>query len=410
MSQLIVLLPHQAADPYAFVTSTDGQRPGRAGHTSAELLPAGGRGVDVVAVVPASRLSWHPATLPRGLGPRSPRLHTVLSGLLEEQLLQDPGTLHLALAPEPAPDGRWWVAACDRHWLAEQLQALETAGRAAARVVPELAPRAGPPLVLATGQPEDAWLLASGGRVEGVLALPLSAAALALLPSALPATDEATEAPPWTLQAEPAVVATSEQLLGRPVALLAPAQRLLAAAQSPWNLAQGPFARGGAAGWLKRLARGWRQLLHAPQWRALRWGVLALVLVQVIGLNLWQHRTQQDLAARRAQLHDTLTHTFDSVRVVVDAPVQMAREVDRLRQQTGALSAGDLESMLTAWARAAGSRPPAEALEFTPGRLSLQGLDLPEQERRQLQERLHQDGYRLQADEHGMHLRLETQP
>jgi general secretion pathway protein L len=66
------------------------------------------------------------------------------------------------------------------------------------------------------------------------------------------------------------------------------------------------------------------------------------------------------------QVRSALTSTFPkSVKVVVDAPLQMEREVAALRQATGAASGRDLESMLAALAAAApAGLAPTMALNF----------------------------------------------
>jgi general secretion pathway protein N len=51
-------------------------------------------------------------------------------------------------------------------------------------------------------------------------------------------------------------------------------------------------------------------------------------------------------------VRDTLRATFPQVRVIVDAPVQMEREVAALRQQTGTPSTRDLDALLAALAAA----------------------------------------------------------
>ncbi|MCK9516277.1 MAG: type II secretion system protein GspL [Ottowia sp.] len=409
MSLLVILLPAVASGHYLYTTSSDGQRPGQTGQATLDLLPRAGRGVEVVAVVPARLLSWHKALLPRGTRARSPRLHAILAGLLEDGLLQDPQDVHFALGPEPAADGRQWIATCSRTWLAAQLQALAQVGRPAARIAPAIWPHAGATQATVVGQPGDAWLLASGQAIaNGALALPLTPQALMLVQPPDTGSEAAGSAP--RLAAEPAVAEAAEQLLGAAVALVAPAQRLLDASQSPWNLAQGAFSRGGAAGLAKRLARGWRHLLHAPQWRPLRWGLVLLVVVQLLGLNLWRQQVRADLAARRAQIDAALTRSFPQVPVVVDAPVQMEREVAVLRRQTGALSAGDLEPMLDALAQAQDASLVPAALEFTPGQLRLDGVQLRAQAVADLQARLRQQGYALQASDTTLTLRLETVP
>lgn len=396
MSLLIIALPPgpaAATGSYAWVTSVDGHTPGAHGDAAAALLPPAGRGVEIVACVPAARLSWHQVELPRGLGPRSPRLRAALAGLLEERLLDDPDQLHFALQPHPAVDGRTWVAACRRDWLDAHLEVLAAAGYAVARVVPELAPTDGAPQLMVTGEPGRAQLLASGAGIPGGMqALPLDTGALALLRTSL---DPAAAA---TLEAEPAVAVVAEQVLGGAPALLAPAERLLRTSASNWNLAQGELARTGATWAARRAGASWRDFLHAPRWRPARWGLVVLVLAQLLGLNLWAWRTQGALQAQRTEISAMLTETFPQVRVVVDPPVQMERELATLRQGAGTLSPRDLEPMLAAYGRVAPAGQAPAMLEFTSGELRLKGLDWPADVQAQARATLRPLGYRLQVE------------
>ena len=396
MSLLVLALPPSPAGPsvgYAWVRSVDGLAPTDHGEAAPALLPTAGRGVEVIARVPAAGLSWHRVELPRGIGPRSPRLRATLVGLLEERLLDEPEALHLALDAQAGNGGGpAWVAVCARRWLDGHLQALEHAGHPVARIVPELWPHAGPLQLTATGEPERAQLLASGTGVPGgAQALPLSPATLALLRPT--GANDALQA-----QAEPAVAALAEQLLGQPTALISPAQRLLQASAAPWDLAQGELARTGAAWASRRAGAAWRDLLHAPRWRPARWGVAALLLAQLLGLNLWAWQTQRELDARRADVRAALTRAFPQVRVVVDAPVQMAREVAALRQGTGAIAPPDLEPLLAAYAHIARPDAAPTALEFSTGTLRLQGLAWPAETLAQAQTALRPLGYRLQTE------------
>lgn len=408
MSLLVIALPAAPAGPsarYAWVASVDGQAVQRHGEASAALLPAAGRGVEVVARVPAGCLSWHRVTLPRGIGARSPRLRATLAGLLEERLLDEPDALHFALDPRARAGEPAWVAVCARAWLEGHLQALERAARTVSRVVPELSPDAGPLRLAAIGEPGQAQLLLSGAAVPGgAQLLPLAASALALLPR-----DRAAGAD-VQLEAEPAVASVTEQLLGQPLALVAPAERLLRASNSPWDLAQGELARSGVA----RLSRGataaWRALLHAPHWRPARWGIALLLLSQLAGLNLLAWRTHEELQARRADLRATLTRTFPQVKVVVDAPVQMAREVALLRSGTGTAAPRDLEPMLAAYARVASADALPTALEYGAGELRLRGLQWPADTLARAQAALRPLGYRVQADADGIVMRVEPMP
>lgn len=404
MSLLVIALPPGPPATYAFATSADGQGLQQHGSAAPALLPVGRRGVEVVAVVPAAQLSWQQVQLPRGVGPGSPRLRSVLDGLLEEQLLDDVQTLHLAVAPDAQGGAITWVAVCDRAWLAAHLAALDAVERPATRIVPESRPRGSGPLrLILTGEPEHAQLLASGPGVPGgVLALPFGPGALALLP--------AHDQGPVELLAEPAVAALAEQTFGGNVAVQSPAQRLLAASRGQWDLAQFDLARTGRARAAKRLAALWRELVHAPRWRPVRWGVGLLVLVNLFGLNLLAWRTQQDLAARQAANRALFTGTFPEVKVVVDAPAQMGRELTRLRQATGAASARDLEPMLQALGQLAGAHKAPAAIEFTAGELRLRGMQLAASELESANQRLRPLGYQLRTDGDAAVLRQEGAP
>jgi general secretion pathway protein L len=400
MSLLLVALPPGMPGEYPYAVSRDGLAVAGHGVAAPALLPPAERGVEVVAIAPARLLSWHSVTLPKGVGPGSPRLAAVLAGLLEERLLDEPEQLHFALAPGARAGEPARVAVCDQAWLTAHLKALEATGRPAARIVPEAQPRAGEaPQVLVTGAPDCAELILTGGALAGVQTLPLpgdgETAALPALISGILGT--AADTP--ELLAEPAVAQQAESLLQRPAQLVTPAQRWLAASRSSWDLAQMALAQSGRARAARRLAAWWREGLYAPLWRPARWGLLLLILLNLIGLNARAWHEKNDLLARRAQIAAALTAAFPQVKVIVDAPAQMAREVRQLRQLAGSASPRDLEPMLAAWAGvsdAAALAAPA-AIEYSPGQLRLTGVKLTADQATQANERLRPQGYRLET-------------
>lgn len=355
MSSLLVVLPPEApsgSSEYLFALTADGRSLARSGQAAAALLPAAsGAGGQVVAVVPAAALSWHRIDWPRGVAAGSQRLRTVLEGLLEEQLLDEPEALHFAMEPETRAGMGVWVAACDRAWLRGHVQALEAAGRAPERIVPEAAPE-GPTALIVTNEAGLPWLTLRSA--SGVQRLPLSAEALSLLPPLEGDT---------LLLAEPAVSAQAESLLQRPAVLQTPAQRWVQAAHSAWDLAQFDLTRSGSGQWLTRLATALGTFWRAPAWRPARWAGLALVLAHLVGLNAWAWQERQSLQAQRAEMQNLLTRTFPQVKLVIDAPLQMERELAALRQATGAPSPADMESLLAAWSQATGGAP-VQALEY----------------------------------------------
>ncbi|MBH1965230.1 MAG: general secretion pathway protein GspL [Comamonadaceae bacterium] len=406
MSLLLISLPAGPPGNYDFATSRDGQGLDAHGSATAGLLPPAGRGVEVVAMVPPALLSWHRVQLPKGIGPGSPRLRATLAGLLEEHLLDDADQLHFSLEPGAGGASSAWVAVCNRPWLSAHMQALDAAGRTVNRIVPELSPRTGPLRLIVAGVPERAQLLISGDAVPGgVQALPLGPGSLSLLPQ--PADNEADET---ELLTEPAVAALAEQTLGRQVTIQQAPERMLAATRSSWDLAQFDFSQGGRARAAKRAGAVWRDLIYAPAWRPARWGVALLLLAQIVGINWLAWQTRADLAARRSQIDTALTQTFPQVKVVVDAPVQMAREVAALRQASGAFSSRDLEPALSAFALVAPAGSAPSAIEFAAGELRARGVQMEASALSEANQKLRPLGYQMQTETNAVVLRPEGAP
>ena len=351
MPTLILQLPLPTgteAPAYDYVLSPDGQQAGSHGHAVAAMLPAqGARHLEVVAVLPVQALSWHRLTLPervlRGMlsGRTEPaRIRSVLSGALEERLLDEPDQLHFAVfAATPLDAGdtsNAWVAVCDRNWLQNNLQALEATGYTVNRIAPECSPAdTGSENLLVRGDAHAAHMVWCSRH--GVTQLPLPAG-LSRLPDpvALP------------VLAEPAALALAGKYFGNGVQAQTLTQRLLAAAQSPWNLAQLELSASPGNRLFKQTAALGQQLLHGPQWRPVRWGLVALLAVQIVALNVsaWQKRAQ--LASQRSAIQAVLQQTFPEVQLVINAPLQMQRALDDLARARGAGAEVDLGRVVAA--------------------------------------------------------------
>lgn len=425
MSTLILYLPPARPGPateYSYTLTADGHTALRHATAPASLLPKPARpGGEVVAVVPARALSWQTVQLPPGLsvgtGQQTPRLRSALEGLLEDRLLDDAAQLHFALQPGARAGEPIWVAVCDRAWLGENLRALEAAGRHVARVVPEFAPgptASGRPELCALGTPEDACVVLTGhGARQGVAVLPLSDTAVALARAGLPpqqaAGGEATD-DTLVVRAEPAVAALAEHTLGQRVALHTASQRALEAARGDWDLAQFDLASTGRIRAMRQAGSVANALINAPQWRAARWGAGLLVLAHLAGLNAWAWQERQALAAKQAAVRSALTQAFPKVQVVVDAPVQMERELAQLRQAAGSVAPRDLEPLLAAAGSALPDGQQPTGIEYTPGELRLRGIALAPEGQSALEARLQAAGYRLQLDDGSLLLRAEGTP
>ncbi|WP_395058703.1 type II secretion system protein GspL [Polaromonas sp.] len=390
MITLVVYLPLTAAEStpaYDYALTTDSHTVSDHACVPLALLPMAARSGEVVAVVPVTLLSWHSVDLPKGIGIGSARLRPVLEGLLEDRLLDDAAQIHLAVAPAAsAANGRVWVAASNKTWLRRHLQALEAAGRRVGRVVPEFAPDIGPLRLHAISCASLPQLIMVGGGAKGVSRLPLAPAALALLPAASDDDD-------FLAFAEPAVAELAEQLLQRKVGLVTRPQRWLEAARSPWDLAQSDLASSGRSRTVKRLTGLGRGLLQTPAGRPVRWGLVLLLVVNLVGLNVWSWQVQHTLQTRRAGLAATLTQTFPQVKLVVDAPLQMERELAVLRQASGATTSRDLESILAALVSVARADLSLGAIEFMAGEARFKGLQLQVPEASEMVEKLLRLGY-----------------
>lgn len=361
------------------------------GQAAAALLPRADRRVLVLA---AADVAWHRIEVPKA---PPARLRAALAGVLEEQLLDDADALHLALAEGSGAGRGGWVAVTDRARLAAALAALEGAGSGGAgidRVVAALEPTAeGTPR---RGHFHGAAAAGAGSGADGdtaglrlALAGPDGVAELGLGGTLARALIGDPAAGIWT--ATPAAAAAAERWLGAPVSVLAESAALVAVAERGSNLRQfelAPRHRGTRA-----LREGWR-VLASPAWRPVRWGLVALLGVQLLGLNAHAWQQRQQIAERKAEMVALLKQAHPGVPAVLDAPLQMQRETEQLRGRAGRAGPGDFEALLAAaaaaWPDGVG---PAPMLRFEPGRLTLAVPGWGDAQWQQFQQRLRAGGH-----------------
>jgi general secretion pathway protein L len=369
MSTLVIQIPPRprlrarsvaAVDPdslsatqYHYAISPDGVALQSHGFCAAALLPKA-----VVAVLSDEDVSWHRINLPKA---PAARLQSALVGVLEEALLEDADTVHLALEPEAIAGAPTWVAACDHAWLSGELATLEKSLVFVDRVVPMSWPDEPARGHFSTYdvefQTHPAHNNAQGtflswAHPEGVAVLNLQGnLARGMVPTPQPSSAH------WS--ASPNAVETAEAWLGFPVAVMAWPQRALQATRSLWNLRQ--FG-------LRDL---WRQFLK-PEWRPVRWGLVGLAALELIGLNLWALQQRSTLSARKATMVSVLQTAHPQERQVLDAPLQMQRATDALKTAAGKPTESDLETILQLTASAwPADRPPVDNLRFESGKLTL---------------------------------------
>ncbi|MFN9708041.1 MAG: type II secretion system protein GspL [Burkholderiales bacterium] len=389
-----------AVKEYNYALTANGTDLTGQGCCTAALLP---KADAVVAVLADADVSWHRITLPKA---PAAKLSAALIGVLEESVLDDAENTLLAVAPLAVPGQPTWIAALHLPWLRSELAALEQANVFVDRVVPSMWPDD-----LASGHfsenPDstehlggDALTL-SWSHVDGVAVFALDGSlARHLVPRPAPPGTR------WT--ATPGVAQAAERWLGMPVQVMPAPFRLLQASRTLWNLRQFSLARQSRG--LRAAQDFYRQFLM-PHWRPVRWGLISLALIQMLGLNLWAWRQQAKIKELQAALTQTLKAAFPQVQVVLDAPLQMQRELQTLRTIAGQPSEEDFEPALQAAASAWPlGRPPVEHLQYKEGRLSLAALGWTDAQREQFRNALIRQGWRVEASETQMILSRSSGP
>ncbi|SAK40109.1 type II secretion system protein L [Caballeronia fortuita] len=390
MSTLIVLLPPR--DPAVrseewhlpdlpFLLLDKRGEPQRAGRAALGLLPRASATVLIVAARDTLLLA---ASLPPLKGPR---LRQALPNVVEDQLIQDPQTCHIAVDPVELADGKRVVGVIDRGWFRFVVGAFSGAGHRNVKAVPAMrclpmpatapvddeateAPPApfiagllghvvptAPALIgemaapspAALGAPRVEIAIARGERAalgEG-LALPADSieATLAALAGDHPATlyslvDLPGDEPRLSGSRNAAAAVAGAQ----PISFEALARNALACR---FDLCQFEFA---AQPW--RLDRATVRRLRVPI--AL---VAASIIVSIIGVNVQWLQLARQRDAISTQETFLLLEAFPKTTTVLDAPDQMTRNLDRLRVASGELSPSDFLSLADGLARSLGPVP-----------------------------------------------------
>jgi general secretion pathway protein L len=352
--------------------------------------PPAPSGVEVVLVIPPTDISWHAVSVPK-VNPA--KRQALLQGLLEEHLLTEPSLMQLSIAPWPADEaGRVWVSAFLREPVLHALQSLQQHGLLVSSLGPAWAPSAQPlawaherdgqacvsfsgpmgvlhaPLPMA-GQTQRPWL-STADRVQGYA----SPGVLGLAESSLPDIAWQPQAPPGVFQRQRA---------------------------QPWSLLPPGTILPGQRGFWGRLSTAIRQLMRAPQWAPLRWGLAGLLLVQALGwqLHVWQQ--QRQWAQLQQDTRALVTQAFPHIPLVLAPVQQMEREIERLQASAGQAAPQGLEAVLDLLGRVSGPQPPLQAIDYQNGQLQLTHAALSTAQRTAWERQLSSAGWALTTTPQG---------
>jgi general secretion pathway protein L len=131
-----------------------------------------------------------------------------------------------------------------------------------------------------------------------------------------------------------------------------------------------------------------------------RFGLAALVGLHILGLNIYAWQQRQALVAKKSAMTELLKSAHPGVRAVLDAPLQMQRETERLRTAAGRPGDSDIEALMgaaaSAWPDGMG---PAQTLRFENNRLTVTAPGFAEAQLAQFRDRLRGLGFAVELSE-----------
>jgi general secretion pathway protein L len=329
----------------------------RADATAPEEIP---RAEDVELVLPAARVLFARLALPR-VG--SATLRDLLPYAVEDRLLADPAHIH-AVAGRTDARGETLVAVIDREWLRGMLHVARAAGLRPARAYCESALAAGPGTDwnLVVGDVRGLLVDDAGAGVAFDRA-PGAAAPLALRI----ALDEAS-----ARNARPALihVHTEGDAVHPDLARWGAEAGVAMQPGTRWEaLAQGAPAPGAidllTQDFAARSAR--LEALRIPRAAFVLAAAIAVVQLGSDAIETWRLKRERDDLAARAEA--IFRATFPEAKVVVDARLQMERNLASLRRSRGLAAGDDFLARLTGAAR--DGAVPVRAIDYANGELKI---------------------------------------
>lgn len=327
-----------------------------------DLLASMPKGYECLAILAADRVLCTAAKLPPG----SRRLwQAALPFVAEEHTLPDPEDNHVVPGPLLA-DGRIMLAVVDKAWLKRIVDSCRTAKLSVRRAVPEtFLPALAP----------QTWVLVWDGS-NGFIRTG-SASGMAL------DSGDANSAP---LALNMLLHATQESLPKKIIVRFSQSATQSQHTLPQWDGLPVPLATGPAWDWRREpVADGTLNLLwgdFAPRakfrewWPHLRPAVLillALLAVESIGTNLEWAMLAREKNNLAGEMERTFRATFGADSALVNAPLQMQRNLAELRHSAGLPDDSDFLPLLDAAAPRFAELPPGSvrALHFEAGRLDV---------------------------------------
>ena len=371
---------------WRFVYSRDGLGIDREGMAAPAQLPRADR---TVLVLQDEDVSWLQALLPKSA---AKRLQPALVGALEDQLLEDAAVTHLAMSRAGLrEDASSWIAAVHKPWVERLLAELTDGGIQIDTLV-------------SLSEPEPDWAAHAKVMPEGqAVAVVSGPQGVAIAPVGWSGwRSRLSDLPFWTAEPTAAQSLSALGLSAARVRLMGVADRALKAAVSGTNLLQfdlAPQMRGSRA-----LRAAWATFKDRRH-RAIHVGLVALLLIQIVGLNVAAWQARHEVQQIQAQNERLLRESFPSIKVVVDPLAQAEREVYALRRASGLPGPADPETWLDVLSPAwAGQAAPLKAMRWDAQGASLDATQWPAASLQAMQD--HARGLGWQARQEGSVLRL----
>lgn len=317
----IALAPHEAAyGEWRFFKVTGGDASaGIKGPLPgvAHGLPNGSQGALVIVVAPLTRCIVMGVDLPPLQGAK---LQQALAGVLGDRLIGAGGPQHYAVAPFEDERIRE-AAACDAAWLKQCIDAVTGAGLRVASIVPEasLLPKGAAWWGTFYAEQSPAWLVRSANGEAVRVASPL-------LDAVLPPKDDIARET-WQWFADPACDEPPVRNAGAYTAMGA-AALLRGAAKTVWDLRQFAFA---APDGSARLMSWCANIAQQRSGRFALAALLTLVVINVLGLNLYALKQKRDISSRHDEMERIVTQALPGAPRLLDPAVQLESAWQRTR-------------------------------------------------------------------------------